>query len=73
MKDLFEKLRTYGPGWTLMFVVGENNSITMVLEYHDGSKNKPLTEKILLTTTPGIDIFTLVILHKMHNQILNQK
>ena len=75
MKDLFERLEKYGPGWTLMFVVGENNSITMVLEYHDGSKNKPLREEKLLVSTWNIDIykdsFLPNVLQNMHYNIKN--
>ena len=33
MEELFNRLNRYGPGWTLMFHIGENNSITMVLEH----------------------------------------
>ena len=46
MKELLRHVERYGPGWTIMFRVGENNTIAVVLQFLD--KNKLYHEEMLM-------------------------
>ena len=38
MKELLRHIERYGPRWTIMFRVGENNIIAMVLQFFENNK-----------------------------------
>jgi hypothetical protein len=48
MKELFKRLERYGPGWTLDFLIQENNHAMIVLEHFHRGRLRVYTEYFML-------------------------
>ena len=78
MKELLRHIEKYGPGWTVMFRIGEDNSIAIGLSFFDVSANKLYREEFLFTTKMinsmrGGDPLLLDTLDRLRIRVLKQR